>query len=87
MQLQSNFSFKNVNCWKKIYIADIQLRSDISLKGYGYAILEVVPSNCGVTISDIKKRAHLGCRGLSFGGDLDFINWEKKSFFYHSNEQ
>jgi hypothetical protein len=38
-------------------IAQLQLRSNISLKSCGIAIAEVLPSNCRIAIADSKKVA------------------------------
>jgi hypothetical protein len=42
---------KNCDCG----IAEIRLRSNISLKSCGIAIAEVLPSSCGIAIADSKK--------------------------------
>jgi hypothetical protein len=36
-------------------IAELWLRSNISLKNCGIAIAEVLPSSCGIVIADSKK--------------------------------
>jgi hypothetical protein len=48
---------KNCDCG----IAELRLRSSISLKSCGIAIAEVLPSSCGIAIADSKKvaRVHL----------------------------
>ncbi len=40
---------------EKIAIAELRLRSNISLKSCGIAIVEVLPSSCGIAIADSKK--------------------------------
>jgi hypothetical protein len=40
---------------KKIAIAELRLRSIISLKSCGIAIVEVLPSSCGIAIADSIK--------------------------------
>jgi hypothetical protein len=54
---------KNCDCG----IAELRSLSNISLKSCGTAIAEVLPSNCGIAITDSKKvtRAHL-CKILVF---------------------
>ncbi len=42
---------KNCDCG----IAELRLRSNISLKSYGIAIAELLPSSCGIAIADSKK--------------------------------
>ncbi len=48
---------KNCDCG----IAELRLRSNMSLKSCGIAIAEELPSSCGIAIADSKKvaRAHL----------------------------
>jgi hypothetical protein len=45
---------KNCDC----RIAELRLRSNISLKSCGIAIAEVLPSSCGIAIATQKKVAH-----------------------------
>jgi hypothetical protein len=40
---------------QKIAIAELRLRSNISLKSCGIAIAEVLLSSCGIAIADSKK--------------------------------
>jgi hypothetical protein len=37
---------------EKVMVAELQLRSNISLKSFRIAIAEVLPSNCGIAIAD-----------------------------------
>jgi hypothetical protein len=53
----SSCGFK-VTDFKKNYdcgIAELRLRSNISLKSCGIAIAEVLPSSCGIAVADSKK--------------------------------
>jgi hypothetical protein len=53
--------------FRKNWIAELRLRSNISLKSCGIAIAQVLPSRCGIAIADSKKvvLAHL-CSFHSF---------------------
>jgi hypothetical protein len=42
--------------FRKIAIAELRLRSNISLKNCGIAIAEVFPLSCGIAIADTKKK-------------------------------
>jgi hypothetical protein len=56
-----NCGSANSNCglelanYRKIVIAELQLRINSSLKSCGIAIAEVHPSSCAIAIADLKK--------------------------------
>ncbi len=41
--------------YEKNWIAELQLRTKISLKSCGITIAEVLPSSCGIAMVDLKK--------------------------------
>jgi hypothetical protein len=51
---------------RKIAFAELRLWSNISLKSYGIAIAEVLPSSCGIAIEDSKKKLRVPTSGGCF---------------------
>ncbi len=78
-------SFKKLKTWscgllKKCNCgnAEMQLQRNISLKSWGYAVVEVLPSSCKIAIVDIKKVA---CTVDRFTGGQPLINHRAFSYY------
>jgi hypothetical protein len=50
--------------FRKIAIAELQLRSNTSLKSCGIAIAEVLPPSCGIAIANSQKRLRVPTSGI-----------------------